>query len=383
MAIYLDNNATTPTDERVLEAMLPYLRDHFGNASSVHSRGRVARQAVESAREQVAQLVNVHPSQVVFTSGGTEANNLALHGVRALVSEPFRLAVSAVEHPSVLEPAKRLADSGCELEQIAVDGQGRVDPDGLEAVLARKPRLLSLMMANNETGVLQDIPAAAALARRHGVLLHSDAVQAAGKVELDFGRLGVQLLTLSAHKLYGPKGVGALIVDSRVDLAPMLTGGGQERGLRSGTENVAAIVGFGRAAELAQSEQAGRSRHSGELRAYFETGLQQLPEIIVFGQTAERLPNTVLLAVPGIDGEALLMELDRAAIEVSSGSACASQKGGASHVLLAMGIEAEIARCAIRISIGKENTKDDIDQLLAVLKQQIGMVRSMSSLAWA
>ncbi len=381
MAIYLDNNATTPMDERVLDAMVPYFRGHFGNASSIHSRGRIARQAVETAREQVAQLVNAHPSQVIFTSGGTEANNFALYCVRNLAVGPFRVAVSAVEHPSVLEPAKCFGVVGGGL--IAVDEQGRVGLTEMSAALAGRPSLVSVMMANNETGVLQDIPALAALAQEHGVLFHTDAVQAGGKVALDFGRLGVQLLTLSAHKLYGPKGVGALIVDSKLDIAPMLTGGGQERGLRSGTENVAAIVGFGQATELARSEQAARSNHSAELRDYFENSLQQLSEIIVFGQTAERLPNTVFLAIPGIDGETLLMELDRAGIEVSSGSACDGQKSGASHVLLAMGIEPEIARCAIRVSIGKENIKDDIDQLVAVLKQQIEMVRSMSSLAWA
>ena len=379
MAIYLDNNATTPMDERVLEAMMPYFRDHFGNASSVHSRGRVARQAVETAREQVARLVNARPAQVIFTSGGTEANNFALRSVRHLATGPYRVAVSAVEHPSVLEPAKQWGETGI----IPVDEQGRVGQRDMRLALANAPQLVSVMTANNETGVLQDIPSLAALAREQGVLFHTDAVQAAGKVALDFDRLGVHLLTLSGHKLYGPKGVGALIVDSQLDIEPLLVGGGQERGRRSGTENVAAIVGFGLAAELAADELAARSAHVQRLRERFENALQSMTDVVLFGQQAGRLPNTVLMAIPGIDGETLLMALDRAGIEVSSGSACDSQKSRASHVLLAMGVEAEIARCAVRISLGKENTTDDIDQLVSVLKQQIQMLRSLSSLAWA
>ncbi len=379
MAIYLDNNATTPMDERVLEAMMPYFRDHFGNASSVHSRGRVARQAVETAREQVARLVNARPAQVIFTSGGTEANNFALRSVRHLATGPYRVAVSAVEHPSVLEPAKQWGETGI----IPVDEQGRVGQRDMRLALANTPQLVSVMTANNETGVLQDIPSLAALAREQGVLFHTDAVQAAGKVALDFDRLGVHLLTLSGHKLYGPKGVGALIVDSQLDIEPLLVGGGQERGRRSGTENVAAIVGFGLAAELAADELAARSAHVQRLRERFENALQSMTDVVLFGQQAGRLPNTVLMAIPGIDGETLLMALDRAGIEVSSGSACDSQKSRASHVLLAMGVEAEIARCAVRISLGKENTTDDIDQLVSVLKQQIQMLRSLSSLAWA
>ncbi len=383
MTIYLDNNATTPLDERVLAAMSPYLMDHFGNASSIHRRGRVARQALEAAREQVAQLVNVHPSQVIFTSGGTEANNLALSCIRGPRVGPYRLAISRVEHPSVLVAAAQLAEEGAETELIAVDEQGCVGPAEIGVVLANRPHLVSVMMANNETGVLQDISTLAALTQERGVLFHTDAVQAAGKIAIDFDRLGVQLLTLSAHKLYGPKGVGALIVDSKLDVRPMLVGGGQERGLRSGTENVAAIVGFGMAAELAIAERERRSGQSVALRGYLEERLRRMPEVTVFGHDAERLPNTVCLAIPGIDGETLLMELDRAGIEVSSGSACDSHKAQASHVLLAMGVDEEIARCAIRVSIGRDNTQDDIDTLVLMLKQQIQMLRTVSSLAWA
>ncbi len=378
MAVYLDNNATTPMDERVVAAMVPYLRDHFGNASSVHGRGRLARQAVETAREQVAQLVKAHPSQVIFTSGGTEANNLALN-----LPGGAGLALSRVEHASVTEPARRWQRLGHPVEWIEVDEQGRVNPASLEMALAKRPRLVSIMLANNETGVIQDIPALSAQALKAGAMFHTDAVQAVGKIDVDFGALGVQMLSLSAHKIYGPKGAGALVVDPVVEIEPLLLGGGQERGRRSGTENVAAIVGFGAAAELAMSEQRLRNSQLVALRDYLEAALASLTEVVVFAQEAARLPNTVFMAIPGIEGEALLMALDRAGVEVSSGSACDSRKSSVSHVLQAMGVADDLARCAIRVSLGKENSKEDIDRLMVVLKQQIEFLHSASSLAWA
>lgn len=383
LGAYFDHNATTPLDMGVVDVMLPYLRQHQGNPSSLHSQGRLARHAIETAREQVAFWLGAQPSQVIFTSGGTEANNLALS--QAIINgAPQSLAVSAIEHASVLEMAERLRAWGAQLEIIPVDTQGRVTAAAFESILAAaRPQLVSVMYANNETGVIQDITTLAAMAREQGVIFHTDAVQAAGKMALNVEALGVQLLTVSAHKIYGPKGVGALIVDRGLDVQAWQVGGGQEAGRRSGTENVAAIVGFGAAAELAARDWRVRQHKNLELRGYFEQRLAAHPEIKVFGADTERLPNTVFFAVPGIDGETLLMEFDRAGIAVSSGSACDSRKIGPSHVLLAMGVSAEVARCSVRVSLGRDNTRAEIDALMAVLEQQLQRLRTMSALSWA
>ena len=380
MTTYLDHNASTPLDERVLDEMLPYLRSHHGNPSSLYRQGRIARQAIETARQQVAQLVNAHPSQVVFTSGGTEANNLALKGS---VVAPKCVAVSAVEHASVMAAAQQLAIEGCQFVRIEVDSNGLISEEAMAKALASNPDLVSIMLANNETGVIQDVARWAEMAASAGALFHTDAVQAAGKINVDFAALGVQLMSLSAHKLYGPKGVGALVLDKRVELTAQVVGGGQEEGYRSGTENVAAIVGFGKAAELARLELQQRRATMMDLRQRLLLQLSRIDSVIVFAEQAECLPNTVFLAVPGIDGETLLMEMDRADIAVSSGSACDSQKIGASYTLLAMGIDESLARCAVRVSIGKENTDQDIDVFVSVLKQQIKALQDNSMLAWA
>lgn len=370
MTLYLDYNASTPLDERVLSAMTDCLAGMPGNPSSTHQFGRVVRAQLDRAREQVASLVGVHASQVIFTSGGTEANNLALHAVTAGYA-PTSIAVSAVEHPSVLEPARALRASGWQLNEIDVDGQCRVLPEHLKEILKSDTRLVSVMAANNETGVIQPVAQLADLARAAGAVFHTDAIQAAGKLPLDFAASGVQLMSLSAHKLYGPKGVGALVVDKALELAPLQLGGGQEYGLRAGTENIAAIVGFGVAAELAVEGLQSRAAQMAALRDRAQAGLQRYPQVTVFAATAERLPNTLQLAVAGLDGETLLMQLDKAGIAVSSGSACSSGKTEPSHVLMAMGVEAGLARGAIRISLGRETTDADIDTLLAAFAQQM------------
>ncbi len=380
MKLYLDYNASTPLDERVLAAVTECMAGMPGNPSSTHQFGRALRARLDSARQQVAALAGVQPTQVIFTGGGSEANNLALHAVTA--GQPAgRLAVSRIEHPSVLEPARALADQGWQLDLIEVDEQCRVTIQALAEKLHRDTRLVSVMMANNETGVIQDITGLAARARSAGVIFHTDAIQAAGKIALDFESSGVQLLSLSAHKIYGPKGVGALIVDKSLQLAPLIYGGGQEKGLRAGTENVAGIVGFGVAAELAKTQLQQRADHTRGLRDRLEQGLARYAEITLFAREAERLPNTVQLAVAGIDGETLLMQLDRAGIAVSSGSACASGKNEASHVLMAMGIDADIARGAIRISLGKDTTGLEVDALLAALDKQIKWVQKAGQAA--
>ncbi len=378
--IYLDHNATTPIDGRVLDAMLPYLKDAYGNPSSAHRVGRTARAAIDQAREQVAELVNAHPSQVIFTSGGTEANNLALKGVMAgLVGGT--LVHSAIEHASVLGPAQSLERHGVSRRVLPVNSDGRVDPEGLDAVMDDDVRLVSVMLANNETGVLQDVAAVAEQLQGTDAVLHTDAVQAAGKMAVDFRALGVQLMTLSAHKIYGPKGAGALVVDKALELAPLLDGGGHERGLRAGTENVAGIVGFGMAAELARCELNADAERLTGLRTDLERRLDGLPQVTVFGTGAPRLPNTVQLAVAGIDGPALLLRLDAQGVAVSSGSACATGATEPSHVLLAMGVEPGLARGAIRVSLGRQTQREHIDRFCTALQEQIEQLTARSGAA--
>lgn len=363
---YFDHNATSPLDSRVRDAMLPFL--DCANPSSVHRAGRHARTAIDRAREQVASLVGVQPGQVIFTSGGTEANNLALFGFAA-ANTPGQVLVSAVEHPSVLEPAQALTQSGWSMATVPVDAQGQVELAGLRETLSETTRLVSVMGANNETGVVQPVAELSALAHERGLVFHCDAVQVAGKLPLSFAGYGVDAMSLSAHKLNGPKGVGALIVDKRLDLQPLIRGGGQERGLRSGTENVAAIVGFGAAAELAAVECGARAAITGDLRDYFTDRLQEIPGTQVFGSGAPRLPNTAMFALPGIDGETTLLQLDRLGYAVSSGSACHSASADPSHVLKAMGVVREQAFGAVRVSFGHENTREQVDGLIEALKK--------------
>jgi len=389
MLAYLDHNASSPLDPPVFDAMLPYLRG-CGNASSAHAAGRAARAAIDLAREQVAALVSASPGQVIFTSGGTEANNLALKGSVPLPLGPSfgervsaSIVIGATEHASLRGPAHALRRLGYRVDDIPVDGAGRVGLDALRSVLSPRTRLVSVMLANNETGVLQDIAALSGEVRAHGAIMHTDAVQAAGKIAVDFGATGAQLMSLSAHKLNGPQGVGALIVDRSLELEPLLDGGGQEQGLRGGTENVAAIVGFGAAAELALSELEQRRSAMLALRGRLERMLDGIPGVTIFAREADRLPNTVMFSVPGIDGEALLLNLDRAGFAVSSGSACASHRKGPSHVLIAMGIAPEVAQGSIRVSVGMGTTAADIDAFAAALEAQIEQFQSIAVRAWA
>lgn len=383
---YLDHNATTPLDARVLEAMLPFLGERYGNASSRHEYGRAARAAIDTAREQVAAAVGAHPTEVVFTSGGSEANNLFIKGAAACL-KPGAVAISAIEHPCVREPAADLKRFGWSLVEVAVDGEGRVVETDFAAALARPAKLVSVMLANNETGVLQDVAALAGQARavggRNAAWFHTDAVQALGKVRLDFRTLnaaGVNALTVSAHKIYGPKGAAALVLDKRVELKPLISGGGQERNLRSGTENVAAIVGFGAACELATARLEADVARLAALRDRLEQGLAML-ETVVFSRNAPRLPNTVFFAVAGIDGETLVAQLDRAGYAVASGSACSSVSPEPSHTLLAMGIEAGMAKSALRVSLGRANTEEDVVRFLQALDETVRKLKGLAAVA--
>ncbi len=381
--VYLDWNATTPLDPAVREAMLPWLGAaepaRFGNASSRHEYGRQARAAVDEARARVAAAVGAHATEVVFTSGGSEANNLFLKGAAATM-KPALVAVSGIEHPCVREPARQLQRGGWTMREIAVDAQGRIAIEDWQAVLAARPRLVSVMLANNETGVLQDIATLAAQARAVGAWFHTDAVQAFGKIETKFRALGVNAMTLSAHKVGGPLGAGALVVDKRVELSPLIAGGGQERGLRSGTENVAAIVGFGVACERAVARRADEALRLAALRDELEQALGALGARI-FSATAPRLPNTVFFALPEIDGETLVGKLDRAGFACASGSACSSAQPEPSHTLLAMGVEPAVARGAVRVSLGRDTLADEVRRFIASFAGVVGELRNLASVA--
>lgn len=379
--VYLDHNASTPPDPAVLEAMLPYLSGQFGNASSRHEYGRAARRAIDEARSQVAAAVGAHAGEVVFTSGGSEANNLLIKGAAACL-KPGLLAVSAIEHPCVIKPAEQLCKRGWTLEKLAVDVNGRVDIGSFMAVMARKPKIVSVMLANNETGVLQDLESLAQQARMAGAWFHTDAVQAVGKLAVDFRRLnaaGVHALTLSAHKIGGPKGAAALVLDKRVELEPLIAGGGHERGLRSGTENVAAIVGFGVACTLAAERQATLAKHLLEMRRRLEAGLIGFGATL-FGQAAERLPNTVYFSFPELDGETLVGRLDRAGYAVASGAACSSAHPEPSHVLRAMGVDPVLARGAVRVSLGGGNSREQVAGFLKTLQATVAGLRRLTAM---
>lgn len=384
--VYLDHNASTPLDPRVLEGMLPFLATSHGNASSRHEYGRAARKAIDEARQRVAFAVGAHPTEVVFTSGGSESNNLFLKGAAALMPMGT-VAVSAVEHPCVREPAKQLNRMGWRLSEISVDRDGRVSGERLQHALDGMPAgnslLISIMAANNETGVEQDIMKLADQARPAKAWFHTDAVQWFGKRALNFRTLnaaGVHGMSLSAHKIGGPKGAGAVIIDKRLELEPLIAGGGQERGLRSGTENVAAIVGFGLAAELAAANVDVRASQLLALREKLEQGLLEQGATL-FARTAPRLPNTTYFACPDVDGETLVGRLDRAGFAVASGAACSSARRDTSPVLLAMGVEPALARSAVRVSLGASNTMQEIKDFLLALTAANAQLKGMTAVA--
>ena len=377
--VYFDHNATTQLDARVLDAMLPWMSAQSGNPSSRHQFGRAAREAVAQAREQVARACGAQASQVVFTASGTEANNLAIKGLANYVPQGQILS-SAVEHPCVTRSAMAMRAHGHVAHSIPVDSDGKVDHAEMKAQLNQPTSLVSVMLANNETGVLQDVAELADMARAHGSLMHTDAVQALGKIALNFNDLNVHAMTVSSHKLHGPQGAAALILDKRVDIQPLLHGGGQERGLRSGTENVAAIVGFGLACELASQQLADYLDHTLRLRTQLETGLVAM-NATIFGAQSKRLSNTSFFAVDGIEGETLVVALDRKGYAVASGSACSSDSTEPSAVLLAMGVREELARGAVRLSLGTQNSSQQVADFLQQLQQEILRLKQLSAMA--
>ena len=379
--VYLDNNATTRLDDAVLEATLPLLREHWGNAGSGHHVGRPVAKAVNAARRSVAAHFGVKPVDVVFCSGATEADNLALRG--ALAARPGRrhVVTTAVEHPAVLDCARALRDEGlCELDVIGVDADGRLDLDALAAALRPdETAVVSVMGANNETGVLFPLDRVAALARAAGAWVHVDAVQLIGKSDADLATLDADLIALSAHKFHGPKGVGALIVREGVRLAPMVHGGGQEKGLRPGTLNAPGIVGLARALERVAEERATALPRQRDLQRRLEEGLKgSVPDLWITGEGADRVANTTHLTVPGVEAEALLLALDREGIACSSGSACSTGALEPSHVLTAMGVAKDRLHGALRLSASRETTEAEIDRVLEVLPAAVQRLRALT-----
>lgn len=384
--VYLDWNATAPLADEVREAMLPWLGvvtaqqpARFGNPSSRHEYGRQALDAMDRARAQVAAAVGAHATEVLFTSGGSEANNLFLKGAAAC-RKPGTVAISAIEHPCVHEPTRQLARNGWQMLQIGVDAEGIIDRASWEQTLKAKPALISVMLANNETGVQQDIAMLAAEARTAGAFFHTDAAQALGKMEIDFRALGVNAMTLSGHKAGAPLGVGALVVDKRIELEPLIAGGGQERGLRSGTENVAAIVGFGRACELAAAQWKARAETTAALRNEIETAVRAMGAT-VFSAAAPRLPNTLFFAFEHLDGETMVGKLDRAGFACASGSACSSAQPEPSRTLMAMGVDPLLAQAAIRVSLGPTSKAEDVQRFVQVLDQVRKDLQRLASIA--
>lgn len=369
-SIYLDHNASTPQLPAVTRAQLPFLEGSRGNPSSVHHAGRHARQALEEAREQLATLLGAQPAEVVFTSGATEANNLALHGVTA--ARQGGLVLSTVEHPSVARVAEHLADCDVEVALLPVDAEGRVAADGLRDLLSAATALVSVMLANNETGVVQPIRELATVCHEAGVVLHVDAAQALGRLPVDVSELGADLVSLSGHKIYGPAGIGALWVRQGVRLAPLLHGGGQESNRRSGSENVAGAVGLAVAARHAVDTQAASEKDLSRLRDHLERRLLALwPGAVVHGAGAPRLCNTALVGFPGLDGEAAVMRLDLEGVAVSLGSACSTGTMRPSTVLAAMGVSEPLAAGSLRFSLGAENTREEMDQVVEIFRQAL------------
>ncbi len=366
--IYLDYNATTPLFPEVVEAMLPYLREHFGNPSSGHALGRRAKEGVERARAQVAAAVGARPEEIVFTSGGTEANNLAIRGVTEAWQGSYHLVTSVIEHPATAKPAAFLEARGVKVSRVGVDEQGVVRLADVEAALAEGAHLVSIMHANNETGVLQPIGKIAEMAKKKGILLHTDAAQSLGKVALSVDALGVDLLSIAGHKLYAPKGVGALYVRHGTPLAPFALGAGHERGLRPGTENVASIVGLGLAAEMVSDKLAQASQHMGRLRDRLEGKLKEaVPGLVVHGEGAARLCNTAHVRFPGVSGSALLAGAPE--VLASTGSACHEGHETASGVVLAMGVSPTDALGSVRLTLGRTTGEDEVDRAAEALIQ--------------
>ena len=382
MKIYLDNNATTRLDDDAFNAMIPFFKEEYGNAFSLHLFGRETGKAVSESRKVIADLLGVIPEEIIFTGSGTEGDNLAIRGVaRAYKNRGKHIIVSSIEHPGVRNTCKDLEKEGYEITVLNVDKNGVVDLEQLKSAIRDETILISVMHANNETGVIQPIEEIGKIAKENKILFHVDAVQSMGKLPIDPKGMGIDLLVFTAHKFYGPKGVGALYVRNGVRLGKVITGGGQERKLRPGTTNTPLIVGMAKALEKAYVEREEENKRVGALRDYFEEEiLKRIPEIVINGKNVPRLPGTSSVTFKYVEGESILLSLSMKGIAVSSGSACSSDELQASHVLLAMGIPEEFAHGTIRFSLGKYNTKEEIDYTIEAVTEVIGKLRMMSPL---
>ncbi|TGE34173.1 cysteine desulfurase NifS [Desulfosporosinus sp. Sb-LF] len=381
--VYLDHSATTPVDPEVAALMMTYYTEKYGNPSSVHSFGREAKQALEEARNQVAELIGANPKEVTFTSGGTEADNLAILGTaEALRKKGKHIITSCIEHHAVLETCEYLEKNGFDLTVIPVDEEGVLSVEDVKKAIRPDTILISVMHANNEVGAIQPVSEIGALAKEHGITFHVDAVQSLGKIPVNVNDMNVDLLTVSSHKIYGPKGVGALYIRQGVRVVPLVHGGGQEKKRRSGTENTPGIIGFGKACELAGKRMADDAKHHKNLRDKLMNGIQERIDFVkVNGPIGEkRLPNNVNVSIRFVEGEALLLSLDMLGIAASSGSACTSGSLDPSHVLLAMGLIHEIAHGSLRFSLGRQNTEEEVDYVLEQLPKIVDRLRMMSPL---
>ncbi|UCD16210.1 MAG: cysteine desulfurase NifS [Candidatus Zixiibacteriota bacterium] len=381
--VYLDYNSTTPMDERVLEAMKPYFTEKYGNASSVHHFGREAKTALEETREKVADFIGADPSEIYFTSGGTESDNIALKGTASYRrKKKDHIIVSAIEHHAVLEAAKFLEKNGFAVDYLGTDLEGFVSPDELREKITDRTSMVSIMHANNEVGTIQDIPALAEITRGKDAVFHTDAVQTVGKIEVDVEQLKVDMLAMSAHKFYGPKGVGALYIRKGLKVTPLIHGGHHEKKRRPGTENIPGIVGFGKALELAEENREQEHHRLSDLADFFIDQIQaKISNVYLNGPRHEgRIPSTVNLSFEFIEGESIILSLDMKGIAVASGSACTSGSLEPSHVLRAMGVSAELAQGSIRFSMGRFTTKEDLEYTVSVLPEIIERLRSMSPL---
>lgn len=381
--VYLDNSATTPIKGDVLKEMLPFLTEHFGNASSLYTPGLVARRALDEAREKVAALINAKANEIYFTGCGSESDNWVLKGVASsLKNKGNHIITTVTEHPAMLRTCEYLEKNGYEVTYLGIDDQGRLNPAELEAAIKDTTILVSIMMVNNEIGTIHPIKELAAIAKKHGVLFHTDAVQALGNVPIDVKDLGVDFLSMSAHKIYGPKGVGGLYIRRGAKLGTLIFGGGQESGKRAGTENVAGIVGFGKASELALNSLDEHIKHSTEIRNYLAEKLTaEIPDVIINGSMDNRHPGNLNVTFKYIEGESILIQLDACGICISTGSACSSKSLKPSHVLSALGVPIELIHGTVRFSVGDFTTKEDIDYTVECTKKVVAWLRDLSPLS--
>lgn len=376
--IYLDNAASTPVHEKVIEEMIPYFREQYGNPSSIHRHGRLANAAIQNSRKRIASLINANSSEILITSGGTESNNTSIYGI-ASQSKGKHIITSAIEHDAILEPCKRLEKEGCRISFLPVDKHGFVDPEDLRKEISSDTCLITIMYANNEVGTIQSIKKMVQIAREKNIIFHTDAVQAVGKIPIDVKELGVDLLSISSHKINGPKGVGALYIRSGVTISPLILGGGQENGLRSGTENVASIIGFGMACELAKNNMNENTDYLRRLTTKLITRvLHEIPATTLNGHPDMRTPNNTHFTFLGVNGEDLIIKLDENKISASTGSACSVKIQKASHVLKAMGFSHEQVTGSLRLTVGITNTEQEIDQTVDVLKNVVRELRAVS-----